>query len=675
MSTEPTTTERVRAMLLATVMAMSIVVGSAAIAGGSVDGGSLEETDDLDSATDSTDEAVNETIDSVDDGTDETTDGTDGGTTDGTTDTVDGVDDGTDDTTEETTDDSTADLGETTGGLGGDVTGVAEDIEDLDSGTVSEALSSVGADAVSSVLESTGETLADETATDDGTESSTHTAGVDPGVVGVTAGAENQTASASPDAGAATFTFGEAEAGSFPSNGTVTVQLADTGSVAFDTDDSDVAVSGEGLQTGSVALSSGTLEIEVTDVDDSRNSSLSVSGLRFVTAADADTTTMTWAFGGTEDAVTVEPEYLGATGFGDDVPRGAYRTPEGTGIAIEADTDARTEGFHAEDNAMRVAIPAAAQGDLAFDTTAEDDVTVEGIGGDCQFGPVRASTLTLPGFEEQFLTDEEFIFAPPCEVGADETLVVRGLRFNVSGAGAADPAEFATQLEMDYEPVEATERVWIDAGSPVAAHAPVADAGETTVEAGTTATTGDAPLTVTLADDLEGASLVADGSQVTIGLDGEGVTFNESQDLEAVVDGSMAGEVVAVRADAVVVDVDGDSDAGDELEVRRADGDGIRFDVAENAGDTDITVTTTPGDEDVTQVVGSVTLWSQECASVAAAISDDEGYIGNPEISQALDYWRNVEEVPGTCGETISNPQISRLLDIWRNAERVEDES
>lgn len=54
------------------------------------------------------------------------------------------------------------------------------------------------------------------------------------------------------------------------------------------------------------------------------------------------------------------------------------------------------------------------------------------------------------------------------------------------------------------------------------------------------------------------------------------------------------------------------------------------------------------------------------CLSVPEAISGDDDKIDNQEISEAKDYWREVEEVPGTCGETISNEQISYLKDVWR---------
>jgi hypothetical protein len=68
-----------------------------------------------------------------------------------------------------------------------------------------------------------------------------------------------------------------------------------------------------------------------------------------------------------------------------------------------------------------------------------------------------------------------------------------------------------------------------------------------------------------------------------------------------------------------------------------------------------------------------LTVRYEACLSIPQAISDENGEIGNKEISRAKDLWREIEEVPGTCGKTISNEQISYLKDVWRTGGTVTD--
>ena len=52
-----------------------------------------------------------------------------------------------------------------------------------------------------------------------------------------------------------------------------------------------------------------------------------------------------------------------------------------------------------------------------------------------------------------------------------------------------------------------------------------------------------------------------------------------------------------------------------------------------------------------------------ECSSVPQAIAGEDDRVGNSELAYAVDLWREGDEVPGTCGETIDNAQISSLKD------------
>ncbi|MCU4743625.1 PEGA domain-containing protein, partial [Natronoglomus mannanivorans] len=57
-----------------------------------------------------------------------------------------------------------------------------------------------------------------------------------------------------------------------------------------------------------------------------------------------------------------------------------------------------------------------------------------------------------------------------------------------------------------------------------------------------------------------------------------------------------------------------------------------------------------------------------KCVSIPEAIDEDaDGTIDDSDISRAIEYWRDKEEVPGTCGETIDDSTILELIERWRN--------
>lgn len=60
------------------------------------------------------------------------------------------------------------------------------------------------------------------------------------------------------------------------------------------------------------------------------------------------------------------------------------------------------------------------------------------------------------------------------------------------------------------------------------------------------------------------------------------------------------------------------------------------------------------------------------CDSVTGAIDDnDDGRIGDFEVLDAIELWRNGDTVPGTCGERIGDFQILDIIELWRDGSSV----
>ena len=661
MSNETPLIERVRAVLVALAMVLSVVGGAAAIAGPSLADGSLQDDggDDGTTGNVASDEGAGDGTDDVGDSAETTVDDGDSGPTvedtteavDDTTESVEGTAEDTAETVEgttETVEDTAEDTTETVEDTVEDTTGVV----DSDDG---ETDGSDGATTVASTQESQ---------TDSGESAS---AGADPASVGVTAGATNQAPIETAGEGPATLRLTEDEAGVFPDDGTARLTLPDDAGVTFDVANSSATVTGDGASATVSDVSATAVTVQVKGTDPDATSSLNLEGVRFTVAPDASATDATWSFGNVSAATAVEPERLIFDGFGDDVPRGAAKVPEDeTGLIIRVPSDARSSGFHEERDDIGVIIPDEYADDIAFDTSADLQVTSEG--GDCGL-PVVGD----PRPEDYYLGEDYLVIEPSCTIEGDAYVSVQGLRFNVSGANASEPAEFVADIDGAYDPVDSIDKVWVAAGSPVEAHAPVVAAGETTVSAGATNTTGDGAVRISISDDV--GRLMGENTRMTVELEDSGVTFNESQELEVA---SVSGDspppsLVSANGTTVVLEVDGKTSAGDEFRIQRAGGEALRFDVTEGANDTALRVTTTPGAEDVTQVTDTVVaVGPAECLSVRQAIAGDDDRISNPELAQAIDYWREGTEVPDTCGETISNPQIAEIKDLWRTGGTVE---
>jgi gas vesicle protein len=664
MRNETTPIERVRAVLVALAMVLSVVGGAAAVAGPSLADGSLQ--DDGTAGEVSSDDGVGGGTDDVGDSAETTVDDGDSGpTVEDTTETIDDTTESVEDTAEdtaETVEDTTETVEDTTETVEDTAEDTTETVED----TVEDTTGVVDSDDGETDGSDGATTLAStqESQTDSGESAS---AGADPASVGVTAGATNQAPIETAGEGPATLRLTEDEAGAFPDNGTARLTLPDDAGVTFDVANSSATVTGDGASATVSDVSATAVTVQVEGTDPDATSSLNLEGVRFTVAPDASATDATWSFGNVSAATAVEPERLIFDGFGDDVPRGAAKVPEDeTGLIIRVPSDARSSGFHEERDDIGVIIPDEYADDIAFDTSADLQVTSEG--GDCGL-PVVGD----PRPEDYYLGEDYLVIEPSCTIEGDAYVSVQGLRFNVSGANASEPAEFVADIDGAYDPVDSIDKVWVAAGSPVEAHAPVVAAGETTVSAGATNTTGDGAVRISISDDV--GRLMGENTRMTVELEDSGVTFNESQELEVA---SVSGDspppsLVSANGTTVVLEVDGETSAGDEFRIQRAGGEALRFDVTEGANDTALRVTTTPGAEDVTQVTDTVVaVGPAECLSVRQAIAGDDDRISNPELAQAIDYWREGTEVPDTCGETISNPQIAEIKDLWRTGGTVE---
>lgn len=661
MSTAQKPTERVRAVVLSLLLVLSIVGGATAIAGHSVADDSL---------TDGVDETLNDTEDELDSETtsdDETPTPTPTPTAD---------DSDTDDDTLSTDDgeELTDDVEETSD------TDDVEDTSDTDAveETTDTDLTGINAVGVADVsyafggfdwmLVPTAGTQSTTASSSESTSSGSNV-GAEPAAVGITAGAANQAPIDSAGEGPVTLNFTETEAGAFPANGTAELSLANGSDVAFDTENSDAVATGDGATAEVTDVSATSVTIAVSSTDGNVTSTLHVDGLRFVSGDNATTTEATWTFGNTTGTTTVTPERLHVIGFGVDVARGADGGPDdGTGVLIEPADGTKTEGFIAEGQHVRVTIPEHLEDEVSFDESA--DIAVEADGGDCEI-PI----LGTPVSQNYGIKDDQILIETNCEIGQDEHIIVKGVKFNVSGADPETSAEISAQLDSDYEPVDMVERVSVDAGDPVDAHAPVVATNATTVDVNTTNTTGDGAVTVSLSDDV--GNLMGDGTRITVELEDTGVTFNDTQTFEAVtVDGDTpAPTVVSAGDSSIVLELEETSSAGDEFRLQRAGGEAIRFDVGSNASDAALHVTTTPGTDDVTQVaeeVVSVESGQSQCLSIPAAIDrNNDGHIGDFELLNATDHWRNDTEVPDTCGKTIGDFDLLDITDHWRNDTEV----
>jgi hypothetical protein len=652
----------IRAVVLSAIIVLAMVGGPTAVVGG---------TDTDDPLTDDVGETLNETsddggttdLDDTDEGDSTESDGGDDSSTADADEDSTSTSDGDDSTTDEVAE--SADDVEDTGGAVTDAAGDGTDdvtdgatIDRVLTGTIDTGSLESRIVGVAGIYERSGSGAATQqtaSTTDDGGSDVES----DPGSVGITAGATNQPGIATQGEGPATLNFTESEPGAFPDTGTATLSLSEDSGVTFDTGNTSAAATVDGGSGTVTDVGPTKIVLDVTSTDPNTTTSIHLDGLRFESAPNASALDAVWRFGNTSDATAVEPERLTVNGFDEDVPRGAHGTPDGATAVLAYAQDARSEGFVEENRNLVIRIPEHRTDDVAFDTSAS--LTVRTGGGDCGL-PIVGDQRE----EEYWLTDQQIVIEVSCEIGSQEYLEARGIKFNVSGASVSEPPEIGAQLVTLYEPVDRIDQVVVDAGDPVRAHAPDVTTDNTTVESNATDVAGDGAVTVSLEDDI--GNMLGDGSRITVELEDTGVTFNDSQTFEAAaVSGNTSASVESADATTVELQVDGPSESGDTLRIQGENGSAIRFDVAADAEDAAFSVTTTPGSEDVTQRTETV-VTVDGCESIPSAVDEnDDGRIGDFEVLDAIEYWRDDAEVPGTCGETIDDFEVLDLIETWRN--------
>ena len=600
-------------------MVLSMVGGAVAVAGQTVADGSpddataatdvgADDTTDPTDTEDSTDDGITDAADTDSSGgSDErTTDAADAGETadDGDAD-VDEAAETTDETadTAEETADETADTAEETAD---ETVDTAEETSDEAAGTADDvtsgATTGVGLPAVDGALGTPQAAGSQEGSSGAGASGQGAAA---PASVAVTAGASAQAPIAEAGEGPATLRLTEEAAGDFPDNGTARLTLNDDSTVTFDTDATSATATADGADAEVADVTARTVTVDVDGVDPEANSSLALEGLRFTSDDNASVEAATWQFGDVSGTTTVTPERLEFLGFGNDLPRGADGVPgDGAKFFAQAPSDAKTEGFHAEDELLAIQIPEEYREEVSFDTSS--DVQAFTREGNCE-PPIIGDVVSDPLPEDVNVTENSVLVDLSCQIDREEYLMVENIRFNVTGATAEEPAEFVARLDGTHKPVNATERVFVEeGGNPVSAHAPVVEPGGTTVAADRAATAGDGDVRVDLTDDIGG--MMAAGTTVTVELEDTGVTFDESQSLEVVTTSgdTAAPTVEAVDGRTVVLEVQETTEAGDSFQLRRSGDRAIRFDTGPDATDASLLVTTTPGDEDVTQSTDKV---------------------------------------------------------------------
>lgn len=451
------------------------------------------------------------------------------------------------------------------------------------------------------------------------TETRSHTgaATATPQRVGVTAGAAGQAPIETADGGPASLRFAEDEPHGFPTDGTATLSLPESSGVTFDLEGSSVSVVGDNATVTGTELSEHELSINV-DIENGTESAIAVDGLRFVAEPEATAVDATWTFGDATGTTTIEPERMAVSGFESVLPRGADGTPEnGTDFSLQPDQqDARTNGFHADGEFVGVFITEEYDDRISFDRSAMEDIEIQ-TSSRCN----RDALAETVGARNAYIQDGVFFFKVYCELNYDDYVLLRNLQFNVSGGTVEETLDFDTTIDVKYDPVNNTDsaRVKADGDDQLAVRSPTIETSTTAVESGGNATAGDEPMSVTVSDDHGG--MVADGTRLTLSLTDGGVAFNASQRLDVSSDSdSFTATVDKVSSDSIVLEVDGDSSAGDSVTIQGANGTGLLFDVGSEATDTDLRVTTNSGGDDVTQRAGSVEVIDSE-----AGTEPDEG--------------------------------------------------
>jgi hypothetical protein len=472
----------------------------------------------------------------------------------------------------------------------------------------------------------------------------------------------------------------------FPSDFVVTVNLTDDGVYFSDAEPNPTATSGDAEV---VRQTNKTIKVGVSNFtgDSGQSEVLSLDGAEFNATSTAGSTNLTWRTLGKTSNYSIDPERLdfdvitGDTEF----PRAADQRPDddrqgGNEVSIRVNGNGKdsTTAFAESNTEMSIVIPEENRENLSFDQSAN-------VGGDVADGSEDGITGTTSAIDDVSIQDNRIDFTLPRAIDNDDRLNVTGIRFNSTahdGRTTSVGPNVTGGLVAEYRPPNRLDTVNVssnntaDTVSPIGALAPSAThTGPSGLEEN--ATNQSTGITLNLTDTAGGQ--MATGEDIVITLEGDSnITFNESQTIT--VERSGLSQEFYVRENDITVTnytitipvgLFPTSQEGDWLNISTESG-GLLFDTANvsQVQDASLAVNTTAGDDK--RVIQTTSTIVSGCSTIEQAVDENNNnMIDNPEIAQATDYWQFIEEVPGTCGKTISNPKISELTDIWRTASEI----
>ena len=447
----------------------------------------------------------------------------------------------------------------------------------------------------------------------------------------LTAGATNQTMVSDDGANNPVLQGTDASA-SFPDQFQATLSLEGQ-NVSFDEANADrvSAVSPNG-DAEVVSVGSDEVVVSVSGFEPPTTTQnydvVELQGLTYVVPADANSETLTWSVGDVDDSYTLTAERLEAGIESDhEFPRGLDGQPEGEegisgdsdGITVTVNASGKnTDGLHDADHEFYVVIPDAHQGDLEFDRSADPEGTLS------EDGSLSSSNVLVN------VNDEDTLWVTlPEDFDGGETLTISGVTFNTTEIEESEIGEsdFESGLEVEYEPVDARERVERSTEQDalnVTVPRVVVEGDSTAFAPGQDhyGQNGTEELTVRV-EDVTGGQMAGD-EDIVVSLEGDDVIkFDTSQDLIATnnIDGDGRRKVdvvspyeIRIRGD----DIFSDTSEGDYHRLEAEDGNGIKFDVADadEGSSANFTVRTSAGDAPVTQLTEAVV--TVEPASIEA---------------------------------------------------------
>ena len=487
----------------------------------------------------------------------------------------------------------------------------------------------------------------------------------------VTAGSANE--SMTSPSGATDPRLDAADTSVFPSRFNATLNVSSDGITFSNTDTSSIVPDSPYGDVTVVSVSSTSIKVSVENFDsdgtDDPDYVVQLSGVEYDVPPTADAENLTWSVLTESDIYELRPQRLDASTEETEYPRASDQQPDG-GITVEIDGDGKTsDGFHAEGENMTLTIPERLRDNLSFDQSAEDQ-----LDGSVDDG--EAFNTDTPADISNFtVTSNTIEFNVTYEVGNEEVVEITGVRFNTTGHDDRTTdvdANLTSGLNVTYVPVDETGDVNITTDNEgISARAPAINAtGPGNLSTDTQNQSTGVMVNIT---DTTGGQMAA-GEDILIELEGDSnFTFNESQsiDVDAPGDQNFVVDDTSVTNDTITLSVDGfrdDSLEGDWLNVSSESG-GLLFDTANdtNLTNASLAVTTNPtnaGLENVTQTTDTVVIG---CVAVENVIdADNNNDINLSEVLDAASYYNDEEIVPGTCGQKIplSADNQTDMLDI-----------